>query len=174
MFNLLTDIHKNLRSKITEYKKTGDPRIIILKCKSQLWHETVDKVSYLIAYEISVECEKADIDKKTRKSTLIPAQCWHCGKWYPMRVRLSKTNINDVYYGDAMPIRKAKQRKYCSPECANQAFYMRKNEIKKSDMPRLCAVCGKPLPQGASLKRITCSDKCRQQKRRKSISVLSP
>lgn len=162
VFDQLDNIFKNLLKKISEYNKTGDPRIIVLYGKLHLFRETLDKLSYLISNEIYAECEKAGI-KSARKSTLIPTRCWHCSKLHLTRVPLSKTNINDVYYDDADPILKAKQKKYCSRKCANQAFYMRKKGIKKSIDGRICTVCGVPLPENASLKRKTCSDKCRKR-----------
>lgn len=156
-FNRLTVILK----KISEYDKTGDPRIN--DGTLQRFWEAVNIVSAQMGEEITAECEKAGILSETRKSTRIPALCRHCGKLYSTRVRLSKRNINDVYYGDAEPIRKAKQRIYCSPKCADQAYYMRKKGIEKADGPRLCEICKKPLDPDSSLKRKTCSDKCRKK-----------
>ena len=162
VFDRLDNIYKNLLKKISEYEKTSDPRINELMGTHQRFWETVNIVSSRIGYEIYAGCERAGI-KSARKSTLIPARCLHCRKLYLTRVPLSKTNINDVYYDDADLILKAKQKKYCSRKCANQAFYMRKKGIKKSIEGRICIVCGSPLPKNANLGRKTCSDKCRKK-----------
>lgn len=136
---------------------------LIVEYKTALW---------AMADEINSEYTLGDLPKK---STLIPAYCWHCGKLYLKRTRISKKSFNDAYFGDSRIEKKAPNRKYCSRECANQAFYLRKNKIPhEPGITRLCSVCQKPLPENASLKRKTCSDKCRKQKQRKTISALSP
>lgn len=87
-----------------------------------------------------------DVEKDFNPKEPVQKRCLQCGEWF---------------------VPKNGNQKYCGTDCQYEAFKKRqRDQALRGKEQRYCAICGAPLPLSTSIRILTCSKACSEERKR--------